>query len=61
MNFRKFLTTDWVTVFLDKSEEKGKQLGHKTNEKINHQTSKQKFYKSNKPEYNFKKKKRLSY
>jgi len=61
MNLREILTKDWITIFFDKTNEKITQLGHQTNDKINHKTSKQKFYNNNKPEYNFKKKKRLSY
>ena len=61
MNLRKLLTTDWISLGLDKAEEKGKELGHKTKTKIHKPTSYERLNHNKrtlpKP---FKKKKRIS-
>jgi len=60
MDWKKILTTDWISLGLDKAEKKGKQLGHKTKMKIHKPTSTERL--NHQPRKNpFKRKKRLSY
>ncbi len=62
MNLRKLLTTDWITLFFDKSEIKMKSGSKKTKERIENKSNRDKvsYYK---PKFRnpFKKKNRLSY